>query len=72
MDPACIEGMKSVTQAHVIMTNVKSIQHFTVCKKYFKILYCVPKKRSHIYFLSNSVKNETILMIVGIMNPEGT
>jgi len=31
-----------------------------------------PKKRLHFYFLNNSVKNETILIIFGILNPEGT
>jgi len=31
-----------------------------------------PKKRSHFYFLNNSVKNEPILTIFGTRNPEGT
>jgi len=31
-----------------------------------------PKKRSHFYFLNNSVKNEPILIIFGTLNPEGT
>jgi len=31
-----------------------------------------PKKRSHFYFLNNSVKNEPILSIYGTLNPEGT
>jgi len=30
------------------------------------------KKRSHFYFLNNSVKNEPILTIFGTQNPEGT
>jgi len=31
-----------------------------------------PNKRSHYYFLNNSVKNEPILITFGILNPEGT
>ena len=31
-----------------------------------------PKKRSHFYFLNNSVKNEPILIVFGILNPEET
>ena len=29
------------------------------------------KKRSHFYFLNNSVKNEPILITFGTLNPEG-
>jgi len=35
-------------------------------------LHYVPKRRSHFYFLNNSVKNEPILIIFGTLNPEGT
>ena len=31
-----------------------------------------PKKRSHFYFLNNSVKNEPILISFCTLNPEGT
>ena len=36
------------------------------------IIHCVPQKRSHFYFLNNSVKNEPILIIFGTLNPKGT
>ena len=36
------------------------------------ILHCVPKNDHICIFLNNSVKNEPILIIFGILNPEGT
>ena len=38
----------------------------------FKNKYIVSQKRSHYYFLNNSVKNKLILIIFGKLNPEGT
>jgi len=34
--------------------------------------YTVSQKRSHFYFLNNSVKNEPIVTIFGTRNLEGT
>ena len=39
---------------------------------YLVVYTLCPKKRSHFYFLNNSVNNEPILIIFGILNPEET
>ena len=49
----------SVATAAVVHT---ALCRFTLC----------PKKRSHFYSLNNSVKNEPILIIFGILNSEET